>query len=161
MPAGRRRKPEPELTEFQRLIRHRRDMVQKSLAQVATEIHVKPEFIAMVEAGKRHIKLNRAPDLARALEFDPKEFCKRALFEAAPELFRVLYEEEVAPTVKEVPPDQANILRLSPAAADFWQRFSALSDDLQEAIYKIVRKLYGTHTPMNYLPDIPYDDEDE
>ncbi len=153
---GAKIKKKRNVTEFQRIIRERRLEITKSQAQVAVEIGVSsPEFISMVELGIRRVDLNRVPALARSLGLDPGSLCQQALWEEAPEMFRILFGEHYAPKVELAAPGQATTIHVLPEAADFWDRFSALPDDVRRAVDTIVKSLYSHALEKSRLPRFP------
>lgn len=155
MPAGAQRKVRAEPTYFQSLIRERRLKLKKSQAEIARAIGVgSPEFITMVEAGRRRIDLDRVPDLARALEVKPEYLCKVALKEAAPEMFRVFFGDIDLLKVEEAPPDQVQTLQVTQEGIAFWQRFIVLPEEMRLAIDKIVRYSYSAHLARSRMSHV-------
>jgi hypothetical protein len=88
------------LTGIQTVVRRRRAYLQSSgdgitLTRIAKQIGIKaPEFINLVEKGKRSFELNKIPLVADAFRVDRRELCKIALYEEAPRLYKVLLGNE-------------------------------------------------------------------
>jgi transcriptional regulator with XRE-family HTH domain len=84
--------PHNPASSFGELIRQRREQLGLSQTEVARRVEIRsPEFIGMVEVGKRPIPLDRVPALADALEFDRVDLCKAALAERHPILYDALF----------------------------------------------------------------------
>lgn len=155
MAAGTNHKAKTDLTEFQRFIRERRLSLKKSQAEIAHAIGVgSPEFITMVEGGKRRIDLDRVPNLARALNSDPRSLCKLALRETAPEVYRTLFGEHHLPLPEPMHLGETRTLHVTREAADFWERLSALPDELRRSIERIVKYLYAAHLARSRMSHV-------
>jgi hypothetical protein len=115
----------------------------------------------MVEAGLRRIDLNRVPVLARALSHDAVELCKLALQEQAPELFRTLFGGGYSFTPKELSPQEARTVHVSPETHEFLERLHALPPELRRLIEGLVLYLYSAYLAGSRLPrslrQEPYD----
>ena len=82
--------------DFSRLIRHRREELNLTQAEVGEKIGLTSDAITMVELGRRRFDLNRIPALADALKLNRRQLCRQALQERAPELYQQLFRERVA-----------------------------------------------------------------
>ena len=94
-------------TPLQRLIRERRKELKKSDGLTQTDIAraigiQSPEFITLLEQGRRNIDLNRIPQLADVLKINRKDLCRLALYEAAPGLYAALFDSMLPPTTGQV-----------------------------------------------------------
>ena len=70
---------------FCRFLRHRRLQLGITQAEVAAAAGIaSPDFISLVEQGRRRLELERVPRLARLLQLDPAELCRMALVDRAP-----------------------------------------------------------------------------
>ena len=70
---------------FTSFIRSRRIQLSKTQAQIARHCGINsPDFICLVEAGRRNLQLDRIPQLAEALEVDAALLCRMALNARAP-----------------------------------------------------------------------------
>jgi transcriptional regulator with XRE-family HTH domain len=76
---------------LRRVIRTRREFLKLTQQQVAEKIGTQPEFVGMIEGGKRRIHIDRLAFLADALQLDRKEVCCLGLYEHAPHLYHVLF----------------------------------------------------------------------
>ena len=89
--------PHNPTVRFGDLIRQRREQLGLSQTEVARRVGIgSPEFIGMVEVGKRPIPLDRVPRLAAVLELSGPDLCKLALSERHPVLYHALFEGEAA-----------------------------------------------------------------
>lgn len=71
--------------EFATFIRNRRLELGKTQRQVADYIGVRcPDFLCLVEQGRRRLELERIPLLAHVLETDARTLCRLALESRAP-----------------------------------------------------------------------------
>ena len=75
------------------LLRRRRLELGLLQAELAEELHVSAEAIAMWEGGRRRMELCRIPRIATALQLDPKELCTKALFQFHPSFFATLFAD--------------------------------------------------------------------
>jgi transcriptional regulator with XRE-family HTH domain len=96
---------------FQLRIRERREQLKKlehlTQTDIAKAIRIgSPEFITMLEQGRRNLDLNKVPELADVLKLDRKDLCKLALYEAAPNLYATLFDTSLPPNVSEVVPNE-------------------------------------------------------
>jgi transcriptional regulator with XRE-family HTH domain len=96
---------------LQRRIRERREQLKESEHLTQTDIAraigiESPEFITMLEQGRRNLDLNKVPRLADVLKLDRKDMCKLALYEAAPSLYAELFGTSLPPTVTEAVLDE-------------------------------------------------------
>jgi transcriptional regulator with XRE-family HTH domain len=67
------------------LLRQRRLELGLTQRQVADALGIKsPDFICLVEKGRKRLELDRVPQLARVLSVDVGELCRMALEERAP-----------------------------------------------------------------------------
>jgi transcriptional regulator with XRE-family HTH domain len=82
--------------DFSRLIRHRREDLTLTQAEVAEQIGVTPDCVTLVELGYRRFDLDRIPALADALKLNRRQLCRQALRERAPELYRQLFRQRAA-----------------------------------------------------------------
>jgi transcriptional regulator with XRE-family HTH domain len=73
------------------VIRERREALGMTQQEVAELVGTEPEFIGMVEGGRRRFDLDRLATLADALQFDKTQLCRLGLYERAPQLYRVLF----------------------------------------------------------------------
>ena len=80
---------------FKTLLRHRRHELGKTQREVAATCEVTPDFISLLETGRRRISLDRIPALASALELDPTALAHLVLEERAPR-FAALWKEQAA-----------------------------------------------------------------
>ena len=81
---------------FCRLIRHRRQELNLTQAEVADKLGVTADCITLAELGYRRLDLDRIPILADALKLNRRQLCRQALQERAPELFRQLFRQQAA-----------------------------------------------------------------
>ncbi len=81
---------------FCRLIRHRREELNLTQAEVATKLGVTADCITLVELGYRRLDLDRIPALADAVRLNRRQLCRQALRERAPELYRQLFGQRAA-----------------------------------------------------------------
>ena len=107
MPTRLKGTPSP----FQIRIRERRQELKESKGLTQTDIAnaigiASPEFITMLEQGRRNLDLNKVPRLADILELDRKELCKLALYEAAPSLYAELFDTLLPPNPTEAVLDE-------------------------------------------------------
>jgi len=79
-----------------RLIRHRREELNLTQAEVATKVGVTSDAITLVELGYRRLDLDRIPALADALKLNRRQLCRQALQERAPELYQQLFRSKAA-----------------------------------------------------------------
>ena len=96
---------------FQRRIRERREQLKESEHLTQTDIAraigiESPEFITMLEQGRRNLDLNKVPRLADVLKLDRKNLCKLALYETAPSLYAELFDTSLPPGVTEAVLDE-------------------------------------------------------
>jgi transcriptional regulator with XRE-family HTH domain len=82
--------------DFCRLIRHRRQELNLTQAEIAEKLGVTSDCITLVELGHRRLDLDRIPQLANALKLNRRELCRQALQERAPELYREIFRQRVA-----------------------------------------------------------------
>ena len=82
--------------DFSRLIRHRRQELNLTQAEVADKLGVTADCITLVELGYRRLDLNRIPALADALKLNRRQLCRQALQERAPDLYRQLFRGRAA-----------------------------------------------------------------
>ena len=82
--------------DFCRLIRHRRQQLNLTQAEVADKLGVTADCVTLVELGYRRLDLDRIPVLADALNLNRRQLCRQALQERAPELFRQLFRPAAA-----------------------------------------------------------------
>jgi len=79
------------MNEFSAFIRARRQQLCKTQADIAAECGISsPDFISLVEAGRRRVKLERVPRLAEVLGVDPTYLCRLALTSWAPQFAAAL-----------------------------------------------------------------------
>jgi transcriptional regulator with XRE-family HTH domain len=84
--------PHNPTSRFGELIRQRREQLGMSQTEVARRVGIgSPEFVGMVETGKRPVPLDRVPALAEALQLDRVNLCKEALSERHPVLYHALF----------------------------------------------------------------------
>jgi transcriptional regulator with XRE-family HTH domain len=81
---------------FSHLIRHRREELSLTQAEVAGKIGVTADCITLVELGYRRLDLDRIPTLADALKLDRRHLCREALKARAPQLYQELYKGKAA-----------------------------------------------------------------
>ena len=81
---------------FSRLVRHRREELNLTQAEVATKLGVTADCITLVELGYRRLDLDRIPALADAVRLNRRQLCRQALRERAPELYRQLFGQRAA-----------------------------------------------------------------
>jgi transcriptional regulator with XRE-family HTH domain len=80
------------------LIRHRREQLGLTQAQLAHAMGtITPEFISMVEVGKRRFSLDNIPILANALSLDVAALGRYALYKMAPSFYSATYGEAIPP----------------------------------------------------------------
>lgn len=96
---------------LQRRIRQRREELKESEHLTQTDIAraigiESPEFITMLEQGRRNLDLNKVPRLADILKLDRKDLCKLALYEAAPSLYAELFNTTMPPSATEPVPGE-------------------------------------------------------
>jgi transcriptional regulator with XRE-family HTH domain len=73
------------------LLRQRRLELGLTQRQVADALGIKsPDFICLVEKGRKRLELDRIPQLAQVLTLDVLEVCRQALEERAPALAAAL-----------------------------------------------------------------------
>lgn len=85
-------------TSFAETIRNRRLELGRTQREVACAVGIaSPDFIGLVESGKRRLDLDRVPALAKVLEVDPGPLCRQALAERAPRLAAQLFGTEAVP----------------------------------------------------------------
>ena len=90
------------MTAFAALIRTRRLELGKTQKQIADAIGIKcPDFVCLVEQGRRRLHLNRLPRLAEALELDLAQLWQLLLATLAPELAAALQREPEPGTAQE------------------------------------------------------------
>ena len=153
MPGRRRRNLNAQITEFQRVIRERRLELRKSQAEIAGAIGLlSPEFISMVEVGIRKIDLNRVPDLARALQYDPSDLCRLALKEEAPALYEVLFPDDGGGPLREAEPESGEPILVSSAMGDLIRRLECLPAEVKGNIEALVKFLYMAYLKGLRLP---------
>jgi transcriptional regulator with XRE-family HTH domain len=80
---------------FAETLRHRREELGMTQANVARRSGVTPEAIHLFETGKRFPDLDRVPRLAAVLQLDEAALCRLALENTAPVFYSALVEEEV------------------------------------------------------------------
>lgn len=81
---------------FHEVIRSRRLQLHRTQRQVASAIGLQsPDFLGLVEGGRRRFDLDRIPALAAALELDPGQLCRLALAASAPRCAAALFSAEV------------------------------------------------------------------
>ena len=79
------------MNQFSAFIRARRQQLCKTQADIAAECGISsPDFIGLVEAGRRRVKLERVPRLAAVLQVDATYLCRLALFCWAPQFAAAL-----------------------------------------------------------------------
>ncbi len=79
---------------FSTFIRSRRLELGLTQRFVADRIGLAtPDFVSLVEQGRRRLDLDRVPALATALGLEPRTLCAMALAERHPDLCRVLFAE--------------------------------------------------------------------
>ncbi|MFY9645060.1 MAG: helix-turn-helix transcriptional regulator [Terriglobales bacterium] len=81
--------------DFTRFLRRRRQVLEKTQADIAQACGLTVMSITLVEAGRRRLALERVPRLAEALQVDPSELCLLALRCRYPELTAALTAREV------------------------------------------------------------------
>jgi transcriptional regulator with XRE-family HTH domain len=74
----------------------------KTQRQIADAIGIKcPDFVSLVENGRRRFRLDHIPRLAQVLEVDPPELCRLALEARVPQLAAELFRApEAMPEVQ-------------------------------------------------------------
>jgi transcriptional regulator with XRE-family HTH domain len=84
-------------THFGDLIRQRREQLGLSQTKVARRVGIgSPEFIGMLETGKRPVPLDRVPAIAEVLHLDRLRFCKLVLAERNPVFYHAVFETKPA-----------------------------------------------------------------
>ncbi len=79
---------------FSTFIRSRRLELGLTQRFVADRVGViSPDFISLVEQGRRRLDLDRVPALATALGLEPRTLCGMALAERHPDLCRAMFGE--------------------------------------------------------------------
>jgi len=74
------------------VIRRRRESLELSQTEMAKALGIaSPEFISMVESGRRRFALNNIAAVADVLRLNRKDLCRLALFEEAPNMAMSLY----------------------------------------------------------------------
>jgi transcriptional regulator with XRE-family HTH domain len=82
--------------DFCRLIRHRRQELNLTQAEVANKLGVTADCVTLVELGYRRLDLDRIPVLADALNLNRRQLCREALKSRAPQLYQELYKDKAA-----------------------------------------------------------------
>jgi transcriptional regulator with XRE-family HTH domain len=147
---SKRLKGTPSL--FQQRIRERREELKDSEGLTQTKIAsaigiASPEFITMLEKGRRNLDLNKVPMLADVLKIDRKDLCKLALYEAAPSLYAELFDTLSPPGVRkevltengEVIPSSTMVLTGEMVYAV--QRLVRLPDELRRSVERLIEAL--------------------
>lgn len=76
------------------VIATRRSDLGITQAELAKKLDLKSaNFITILEKGRSQVPLERAPDLAKALEMDPKWFTRMVLEYRYPDVSEVLFED--------------------------------------------------------------------
>jgi len=79
------------MNEFSAFIRARRQQLCKTQSDLAAECGISSgDFISLVEAGRRRVKLERVPRLAEVLGVDAAYLCRLALTSWAPQFAAAL-----------------------------------------------------------------------
>ncbi len=95
-------------TRFNELIRARRQALGLTQADVAGQLGCQPEFITLIESGRRRAALDRVPEIAIVLQLDAGDLCRLALAERAPRFCAALFGPE---------PERRSELVVEPSAA--------------------------------------------
>ena len=84
--------PKPEQLTLSLLITRRRSEMTLTQAKIANHLGIKsPEYIGLVEHGKRGMDLNKIPLLADVLGFDSGDLVKVYMHEIAPRAYDSLF----------------------------------------------------------------------
>ncbi len=78
-------------TKLKKLIRERREALGLTQADLARYLGVQPEFICLIEGGRRRPDLDRLPRLAEVLDLDAGRLCRLAIYERAPRCYAALF----------------------------------------------------------------------
>ena len=81
--------------DFTRFLRHRRQELDLTQADIAQACGLTEMSITLVEGGRRRLALDRVPRLAEVLQVSPAELCLLALRCRYPELTAALTMQEV------------------------------------------------------------------
>ena len=85
------------------IVRERREELGLTQTDLARAMGiVSPEFVCMIESGRRHFALNNIPKLASVLWLEAEALCRCALYEAAPTFYRSTFGEKVPARPKPV-----------------------------------------------------------
>jgi len=148
MPTRLKGTPSP----FQLRIRERREQLKESEGLTQTKIAnaigiASPEFITMLEQGRRNLDLNKVSRLADVLKLDRKELCKLALYEAAPSLYAELFDTLLPPNVTESVADEGEeenpltSLAVTPGMVYPVQVLMRLPEDLRRSVERLIEDL--------------------
>ena len=136
---------------LQRRIRERREQLKESEHLTQTDIAraigiESPEFITMLEQGRRHLDLNKVPRLADVLKLDRRDMCKLALYETAPSLYVELFGTSVPPSVTEAVLDkdadgQPRMIAITPELLYPVELLMKLPVPLRESVERLIGDL--------------------
>lgn len=100
-------------------------------AQIAAELNVGPESVCLWETGRRRIELDKLPRLAAALQLNPADLCRLALFERHPSLYVTLFGFEMPGAPRATGGDSAAPAR-TPDAGDRFEAGVVVCDSLNK-----------------------------
>ncbi len=92
-----------------RIVAARREELSFSQAELARKLdYPNPSFISMMEAGKSRVPVEKATEIANALEMDPTWFTRQVVLDRYPELREALfgnaaYSRDAAPSQSGTP----------------------------------------------------------
>jgi transcriptional regulator with XRE-family HTH domain len=133
---------------FRECIRSRREELKrtKHLKQVdiARALGIEsPEFVSMVEQGRRNLDLNKVPALADVLQLDRVALGKLALYESAPMLYLALFGDEIPGSVAERD-GSANVPMFSRRAIEL---LGALPEPVRRAFEELIEVIARYELP--------------
>jgi transcriptional regulator with XRE-family HTH domain len=81
------------------VLRRRREELNLSQTQIAEALNVNASCVTLWEGGRRRMELSKLPRIAKALQLDAEELCRKALAEFHPPVFEALFGKTIAHSV--------------------------------------------------------------
>jgi len=80
------------------VLRRRREQLNLSQTQIAEALNVNPSCVTLWEGGRRRMELSKLPRIAKVLQLDVTQLCKKALAEFHPPIFEALFGKTSNPS---------------------------------------------------------------
>lgn len=137
-----------QVKPLNKVIHDRRTELGLSQAEVARQLGIgSPEFIWMVEAGKRVMELNKIPRLADILQLDRRDLINLALFEKAPILAMSLFGSRPGAYTPRNRKPSKQAVTMTPAMETYHQKLYSLPGPQRETVLQLIDQFSMAGTP--------------